>query len=56
MACEVTKEEIFKVTPRASGFPWYGLITQLKLPRCCRMPVLKREELGTISSVCAKSI
>ena len=43
----VTKEEIFKVTATREWIPWYGLITQLKVPSLLSdAGVLKREELG----------
>ena len=43
----VTKEEMFKVTAIREWIPWYGLITQLKVPSLLSdAGVLKREELG----------
>lgn len=43
----VTKEEMFKVTAVREWIPWYGLITQLKVPSLLSdAGVLKREELG----------
>ena len=43
----VTKEEMFKVTATREWIPWYGLITQLKVPSLLSdAGVLKREELG----------
>ncbi len=42
----VTKEEIFKVVATREWIPWYGLITQLKLPSILSdAGILKREEL-----------
>ena len=43
----VTKEEMFKVTATREWIPWYGLLTQLKVPSLLSdAGVLKREELG----------
>jgi len=43
----VTKEEMFKVTAIREWIPWYGLVTQLKVPSLLSdAGVLKREELG----------
>ena len=43
----VTKEEMFKVTATREWIPWYGIITQLKVPSLLSdAGVLKREELG----------
>jgi outer membrane protein insertion porin family len=43
----VTKEEMFKVTATRERIPWYGIITQLKVPSLLSdAGVLKREELG----------
>ena len=43
----VTKEEMFKVTATREWIPWYGIITQLKVPSVLSdAGVLKREELG----------
>ncbi len=43
----VTKEEMFKVTATREWIPWYGIITQLKVPSLVSdAGVLKREELG----------
>ncbi len=43
----VTKEEIFKVVATREWIPWYGLLTQLKLPSILSdAGVLKREELA----------
>jgi outer membrane protein insertion porin family len=43
----VTKEEMFKVTATREWIPWYGLITQMKVPSLLSdAGVLKREELG----------
>lgn len=43
----VTKEEIFKVVATREWIPWYGLLTQLKLPSLLSdAGVLKREELA----------
>lgn len=43
----VLKEEVFKVTATREWIPWYGLITQLKVPSLLSdAGVLKREELG----------
>ncbi|MCC2640288.1 MAG: putative outer membrane protein assembly factor YaeT precursor [Nitrospira sp.] len=43
----VTKEEMFKVTAVREWIPWYGLVTQLKVPSLLSdAGVLKREELG----------
>lgn len=43
----VTKEEMFKVTATREWIPWYGLVTQLKVPSMLSdAGVLKREELG----------
>ena len=43
----VTKEEMFKVTAIREWIPWYGLITQLKVPSLLSdAGVLKREELA----------
>ncbi len=43
----VTKEEVFKVTATREWIPWYGIITQLKVPSLLSdAGVLKREELG----------
>ncbi|ALA59932.1 putative Outer membrane protein assembly factor YaeT [Nitrospira moscoviensis] len=42
-----TKEELFKVTATREWVPWYGLITQLKLPSFLSdAGILKREELA----------
>jgi outer membrane protein insertion porin family len=42
-----TKEEIFKVTATREWVPWYGIITQLKLPSFLSdAGILKREELS----------
>lgn len=42
----VTKEEIFKVVATREWIPWYGLITQFKLPSLLSdAGILKREEL-----------
>ncbi len=42
----VTKEELFKVTATREWIPWYGLITQFKLPSLVSdAGLLKREEL-----------
>src|SRR5215203_3405404 len=41
-----TKEEMFKVTATREWVPWYGLVTQLKLPSLVSdAGILKREEL-----------
>ncbi len=43
----VTKEEMFKVTATREWIPWYGIVTQLKVPSLLSdAGVLKREELG----------
>ncbi len=43
----VTKEEVFKVTATREWIPWYGIVTQLKIPSLLSdAGVLKREELG----------
>ncbi|MGQ0810401.1 MAG: outer membrane protein assembly factor BamA [Nitrospiraceae bacterium] len=43
----VTKEELFKVMATREWVPWYGLITQLKVPSVLSdAGVLKREELA----------
>lgn len=43
----VTKEEIFKVVATREWIPWYGLITQFKLPSLLSdAGILKREELA----------
>lgn len=43
----VTKEEIFKVVATREWIPWYGLITQLKLPSLLSdAGILKREEMA----------
>lgn len=42
-----TKEEVFKVTATREWIPWYGLITQLKLPSFVSdAGILKHEELA----------
>lgn len=42
-----TKEEVFKVVATREWIPWYGLITQLKLPSFVSdAGILKREELA----------
>ena len=42
-----TKQEIFKVTATREWVPWYGIITQLKLPSFLSdAGILKREELS----------
>jgi outer membrane protein insertion porin family len=42
----LTKEEAFKVTATREWIPWYGLITQLKLPSLLSdAGILKREEV-----------
>ena len=42
-----TKDEVFKVTATREWIPWYGLVTQLKLPSLLSdAGVLKREELA----------
>src|SRR5215475_486837 len=42
-----TKDEIFKVTATREWIPWYGIITQLKLPSFLSdAGILKREELS----------
>jgi outer membrane protein insertion porin family len=42
-----TKEELFKVTATREWVPWYGLVTQLKLPSFLSdAGILKREELA----------
>lgn len=42
----LTKEEAFKVTATREWIPWYGLITQLKLPSMVSdAGILKREEV-----------
>jgi outer membrane protein insertion porin family len=43
-----TKEEMFKVMATREWIPWYGLITQLKVPSALSdAGVLKREEMNT---------
>lgn len=43
----VTKEEMFKVTAIREWIPWYGLVTQMKVPSLLSdAGVLKREELN----------
>ena len=43
-----TKDEMFKVMATREWIPWYGLITQLKLPSVISdAGVLKREEMNT---------
>jgi outer membrane protein insertion porin family len=43
-----TKDEMFKVMATREWIPWYGLITQLKLPSSLSdAGVLKREEMNT---------
>ncbi|HJR77597.1 MAG TPA: outer membrane protein assembly factor BamA [Nitrospiraceae bacterium] len=42
----LTKDEVFKVTATREWIPWYGLITQLKLPSIVSdAGILKREEV-----------